>query len=955
MTLISAGQVVAVLSLDTSPFKNSMKSAGEDLKKFGNGNLDGQKRVEALGTSISTVGMSMSKNFTVPLAGAGAVATKIFVDFEAQMSRVKAISGATGDDFKKLNDEAKRLGATTSFSASQAAEGMENLASAGFSVNEIMAAMPGMLDLAASDNIDLASAAEIAGSTLRGFGLEASQAAHVADVLARAAADTNAGITDTGEAMKYVAPVASSMGLSLEEVTAAIGEMSNAGIKGGQAGTALRASLTRLANPSKESAELMESLGFKAYDSSGKMLSLKDIVGNLQKSMNGLTEQEKQQAIATIFGQEAMSGMLAIIQAGPEQLNSLTQSFKNSDGSAKEMADTMRDNLKGAWDNLTSAAEGAAIAVGERLGPMLQDVAKKINSVVDWFNNLSDAQKDNVVKIGLMVAAAGPLLLIGGKFIGAIGSIVGGVSKLTGAIKLATTATETAKVATTVANTALSATGAASVAGTAGVGGLASSFGGLVVAAGPWLLAGAAVVGTGYAIYKGLTQETIPSIDLFADKVETTAATVSNANGYMYANMETTVTKISESTKKAVGSYVELDDGVRKEMQELYLNSTIISDQIKNDMSSKFREMSNQVIQGYEKQKNDSITSLQEMFAESTTITDTEQANLLQKTNGYYADRETSTRNHENSINAILTNASNEKRALTQSETDQITALQNAMRENAVNALSQNEIEAQVILQRMKDYDGRLTAEMTAEHISKLNGSRDNAVNAANSEYEQRIATITRLRDEAGAISAEQANKLIEEAKRQRDGVVTEAENTRIDAINKMREMNSDLDNQVDTNTGEILTTWDKLKRWWSGWKPESKSFSYSISNPPSSRRISGASEYATGSYSATRGIHLVGERGPELVKLSGGERIYTAAESSRIAMNMNSSDININLDLAKLIEKFNIIGNKFDELLSTEVEADLNFSLTMDKYNVGNAVAPIVGSKLAISTLRKR
>ena len=303
---ISAGQIEAILSLNAEPFVGGLASAKQQLTTFLDGTQTAGTRITALGGAMTSTGTTLTKGVTMPLLGVATAAVKVSTDFEAQMSRVKAISGATGEDFTKLREQAKQLGATTSFSAKEAAEGMENLASAGFDTNQIMAAMPGLLDLAASDSLDLGTAADIAASTLNGFGLEASQAAHVADVLAKAAADTNAGITDTGEAMKYIAPVAATMGQSLEEVTAAIGLMSNAGIKGGQAGTTLRTALTRLANPSEKAAELMEDLGFSAYYGQGKMLSLKDIIGKLQVSMQGLTEEQQQQAIATIFGKTSL-------------------------------------------------------------------------------------------------------------------------------------------------------------------------------------------------------------------------------------------------------------------------------------------------------------------------------------------------------------------------------------------------------------------------------------------------------------------------------------------------------------------------------------------------------------------------------------------------------------------------------------------------------------------------
>lgn len=432
--MISAGNIEAVLNLNAQPFVSGLASAREQLSTFTDNTQTAGTRISALGGVATAIGSTLTKSVTVPLLGIGAGAVKVAVDFEAEMSRVKAISGATGSDFEKLQAQAEELGAATSFSATEAASGMENLASAGFTVNQIMDAMPGLLDLAASDNLDLATAADIAASTLNGFGLEASQAAHVADVLAKAAADTNAGITDTGEAMKYIAPVAATMGQSLEEVTAAIGIMSNAGIKGGQAGTTLRTALTRLANPSEKAAELMEALGFNAYDSSGKMLSLKDIVGNLENSLAGLTEEQQQQAIATIFGQESMSGMLSLIAAGPAELEKLTKSLKNADGAASDMADTMMDNTKGAWDEFTSALEGAGIAISNFLLPTLTKLLKGVTNVVSSFTTLDKGTQKLIVNAGLVVAATGPLLTVGGKIVKGIGSVMSLVNNLIPAI-----------------------------------------------------------------------------------------------------------------------------------------------------------------------------------------------------------------------------------------------------------------------------------------------------------------------------------------------------------------------------------------------------------------------------------------------------------------------------------------------------------------------------------------
>lgn len=344
---------------------------------------------------IAGVGLKGTVAAVTAVSGAisavGGFAIKTGAEFESAMSRVQAISGATGKEFDALKRQAMELGASTAFSASEAAEGMENLASAGFNTNEIMAAMPGMLDLAASSGEDLASSADIAASTLRGFGLEAEQAGHVADVLAKNAADTNAAVADTGEAMKYAAPVAHNFGISMEECAAAIGIMSDAGIKGGQAGTSLRGALSRLAKPTDDMKEIMNKLGLEFFDSNGKMISLTEHTKMLSEKMSNLTDEERNNVLVTLYGQESLSGMLALVQAGSNKIASLTESYKNCDGAAAEMAKTMQDNLKASLEQVGGAAEAFGIKVYESMSDDLKSAAdtasESINQITDAFEN----------------------------------------------------------------------------------------------------------------------------------------------------------------------------------------------------------------------------------------------------------------------------------------------------------------------------------------------------------------------------------------------------------------------------------------------------------------------------------------------------------------------------------------------------------------------------------------
>ena len=392
------------------------------------------KKMKTAGDSISSIGGTLTTGVTVPVVGIVGAATAVGNEFEAQMSRVQAIAGATGEELNLLTEQALQLGAQTSFSATEAAEGMENLASAGFTTEEIMEAIPGLLDLAASSGSELATASEIAASAIRGFGLDASEAGHVADVFAEAAARTNAQTEDMGNAMKYIAPVAHTMGISLEETAAAIGIMSDAGIKGEQAGTTLRGALTRLTKPTNKMIGTMEELGISFYDNEGKMKSLTEIVKMLQDSMQGLSDEEQQYALTTLFGTESLSGMLALISRGPEELSTMTNSFKDCDGAASEMADTMLNNTSGAIEEMNGAIESLGIKIQQILAPYIVEAANKVQELVNKFLNLPESTQKTILAIAGIVAAIGPALLIIGKLISAGSAIVGVLGQVSGAI-----------------------------------------------------------------------------------------------------------------------------------------------------------------------------------------------------------------------------------------------------------------------------------------------------------------------------------------------------------------------------------------------------------------------------------------------------------------------------------------------------------------------------------------
>ncbi|HGF7866979.1 TPA: phage tail tape measure protein [Enterococcus faecium] len=425
--------VEALLKATDSGFVKTFKDEQDAVKTF-------EKKSNSMTTAVGKVmqgtGAAMTKYITTPLIGVGVAAAKVGGDFEEQMSRVKAISGATGDTFEQMKQQAIDLGAKTAFSAKESAAGMENLASAGFSAQEIMKAMPGLLDLAAVSGGDVALASENTATALRGFGLEASEAGHVADVFARAAADTNAEVGDMGEALKYVAPVANSMGISLEETAAAIGIMSDAGIKGSQAGTTLRGALSRLARPTKAMQDTMDNLGVSFYDADGKMKPLKTQVELLKKAFEGLTPEQQQNALVTLYGQESLSGMMALIDKGPDSLGKLTKSLKDSDGAADDMARTMQDNMNSSIEQMFGAFESAAIVIQKILAPSIKKVADAISGLVEKFVSAPESTQRLVVAIGAIAIAIGPVLYALGMLVKAFQTMKVGLGVLGNGISL---------------------------------------------------------------------------------------------------------------------------------------------------------------------------------------------------------------------------------------------------------------------------------------------------------------------------------------------------------------------------------------------------------------------------------------------------------------------------------------------------------------------------------------
>ena len=382
------------------------------------------QRLQDVGNNLQSSGAQIAASFGVAsaaISGALGVSVKKSMDFEAQLSRVGAIAGATPNELEKLKQAALDLGSSTSKSATEVAQGMEIMGTMGYKTNQILAAMPGIIAAAEASGEDMALVADTVSSALNAFGLEAGEASRVADVLAQAANDSAAGVQDMQYTFKYAAPIAKTLGISLEELAAATEIMANNGIRGEQAGTTLRGALIRLSDPPKEAREALASLGIQVTDTQGRMLPFGDIIGQLSEKTKNMSNAQKLAALSTIFGTEAASGMLTVIEAGPQKLDSLTKSLQNSSGASKEAAEKMKNNLKGALEELGGAIETAQISIGDALAPAIRVVAEALQGLFNAFNSFPDGMKQ-FIAIGAAISA---VLLGIVASIGVVLSIVG--------------------------------------------------------------------------------------------------------------------------------------------------------------------------------------------------------------------------------------------------------------------------------------------------------------------------------------------------------------------------------------------------------------------------------------------------------------------------------------------------------------------------------------------------
>ena len=391
------------------------------------------EKLQTVGDKISSVGQKLLP-VTGVVTGLGTAAVKTAADFDSAMSKVAAVSGATGSDFDNLRDKAREMGAKTKFSATEAADAMNYMAMAGWKTEDMLSGIEGVMYLAAASGEDLALTSDIVTDSLTAFGLSAEDSGHFADVLAAASSNANTNVSMMGETFKYCAPVAGALGFSVEDTAEAIGLMGNAGIKASQAGTSMRSIMTNLTGDVKLSGAAIGDVTIATTNADGSMRSLSAILSDCRVAFGGMTEAEKANNAEALVGKNAMSGFLALMNAAPEDIAKVSGAVNNCKDAAKNMADTMQDNLEGQLTILKSQLQELAISFGDLLMPAVRSIVSGLQGMVNVLNAMPDGVKRVIMIIALLVAALGPVLIVIGKTISAFGTIMTLVPKLAGAI-----------------------------------------------------------------------------------------------------------------------------------------------------------------------------------------------------------------------------------------------------------------------------------------------------------------------------------------------------------------------------------------------------------------------------------------------------------------------------------------------------------------------------------------
>lgn len=908
---MAAGMQLAPLlteiKVDIKGFKDEMsKAAAIGVSEANNisKELAGTAKV---GESLSGVGNKLTMGLTLPLAGVGISAGKMAMDFESSFAQVSTLLDENVVNFDDYKNEILDASTDSKIAVGEFSEAVYESISAGVDQTKAIGFTTEAMKLAKGGFTDGAKAVDVLTTAINGYGLKAEDATKISDMLITTQNLGKTTVDELAASMGTVIPVANGANFGIEELSTSYAQLTKNGIATAESGTYLKSMLSELTTYGSKTDKALRELsgkGFAELKKEGKSTTeiLNLLSADAEKS--GMT-------LKDMFGSaEAGSAALVLMKNDGAEYDEMLTAMGASAGATQAAFDKMdatpAEQLKGA----VNALKNEAIKLGVEVMPLVTKIAGGLTKVAKAFNGLSEEQKENILKWGAIAMAAGPALkLLGGgisTFV-KVKSSVGGVSK---ALGIFGKGASVAKGAAAGLSTAAGLAG-----GSAGMGALAVGLGGAITAAAPFALAIAGVGTAAYGVHKVMSKEVVPTVDLFADKVETTSKTVGRSYGQMAAGMKDDTIKISDATKTAVQAYLDMDTDVTKSLYDQKVNQTIVTDQMATEMVGKFSAMGESIKQAEQVKYQERTASLTQFLQNSNALSTAEEAKILEREALNHQQRITAIDQARIRINEIYTAAALDHRTITEQEMLEIGTLQEQMRTNAVTTLSATEAEAAVIRERMKEYQGRVTAEMASDMIIQANKARDGEIKAAKEKYDETIRQAARLK-EAGTITEAQYQAMVKEAQGARNGQIKAAKDGCENVKQEIIKATPGIEKAVNTQTGKIKTAYgtvkDALKGFFSWITSESGSAGKRISQIRSAGKRTDGSHYNGLSYVPFDGY---------TARLHEGERVLTAKEN-----------------------------DQYNDARQSGAPIEIHTTVELDGRAVGKSVAPAVSQELAFA-----
>lgn len=757
-----------------------------------------------VGDKMSKLGSTMTKTLTLPIVGAGTAITKMAVDYESSFAKVSTLLDKNIVDYDKYKNDILDASSESKVAVDEFSEAVYSSISAGVDQTQAIKFTTNAMKLAKGGFTDGAKAVDVMTTAINGYSLSADDATEISDMLITTQNLGKTTVDELAASMGKVIPIASSVNFGMDELSASYAQLTKNGIATAEAGTYLKSMLSELGKSGSETDKTLRELtgkGFADLKKEGKSTS---------EILNLLDEHARKngKSIKDMFGSvEAGSAALVLGRKKGKEYDEMLNAMKKSAGATQEAFDKMdatpAEQLKGAMNEL----KNAGIKLGAKLVPIVTKFADKICDLVDWFNELSPAQQENILKMGAMVAAAGPLLKVTGDLVSTYGKLKPAISGLSTYFKgtskamsgLGTEAAKSGGIMGKLGGQLSKVTGVTKL-GASGFGGMAASLGAIAVPAAGVVTAGLAIA----TVYKGLTRKVIPEVDLFKGR---TVASLDEVTG----RTEYTTIKISEETQKQVQAYMDLSKSVQQESTDMYTGVTEITDKNISSITGKVNNMADTIIAASKKQRDETTKEYEAIFSKATYLTDDQKKNILKTVNAECDERIKKVEKTRDRLTKIYTEINKNGGEITKDMQTELNECYKQMQEYAVESMAQSKAEQETILHNLKNSREGITAEMVGDAIKKMNTIRDNSIAAAQEEHDKVVAIAMRMKESKSKEAQESADAIIKAADKELESTVRAAELTRSEGIDKLMTAHKELAKKVSVNTGEVVNCWEKM------------------------------------------------------------------------------------------------------------------------------------------------